>query len=208
MQPSIKKFVEVCSKYLPIQEPIYEFGSKQPKGQEGFADLRPFFKGYNYVGTDMENGLGVDEIQNLHEINLPDKSVGMCISCNTFEHVEYPRKAVSELYRVLKPGGFLIISSHMNFRIHAAPDDYWRFTPDGFRSLLKSFESVYVDWNGKEKNPHTVVGIARKGAYSFENISNQREEWRSITDVPLSETIFEFIVKCKKYIDKSPYDPI
>lgn len=206
MRASIKAFVEVCSKTLPIQEPIYEFGSMQVKGQEGFADLRPLFKGYKYIGADMEAGLGVDEIQNLHNLNLPDNSVGMCISCDTFEHVEYPRKAIAEIYRVLKHDGFLILTSVMLFPIHSYRNDYWRFTPNGFKSLLSPFLSSYVSWNGDVRTPHTVVAVARKGEYSFDILAAKKFEWMTVPDITTSQRIFNFGVKCKKFIDKKPYD--
>jgi hypothetical protein len=38
MRESIKEFVKICAETLPIIEPIYEFGSLQVPGQEGFAD--------------------------------------------------------------------------------------------------------------------------------------------------------------------------
>jgi SAM-dependent methyltransferase len=153
----------------------------------------------------MEDGVGVDEIQNIHNINMPNESVGWCISCDTFEHVEYPQQAISELHRILMPGGFLILTSVMLYPIHAAPYDYWRFTPDGFRSLLKQFKASYVDWNGKERNPHTVVGIARKGQYCYDNLINRKSEWAMIKDITTNQMLFEYIVSCKKKIFPKPF---
>jgi SAM-dependent methyltransferase len=202
MRPSIKKFVHICAEELPLEDPIYEFGSLQVPGQEGFADLRPYFPGRKYLGADMAPGPGVDVVLNLHHIDLPSESVGTAISCDTLEHVEYPRKALSELSRILKPGGILIISSVMLYRIHAAPNDYWRFTPEGFKSLLSQFPSSYVDWNGKEENPHTVVGVGMKGDYSFDSLISRRGEWRSVRDVPLREKLFALIVGGKKKVER------
>jgi SAM-dependent methyltransferase len=208
MRNSIKAFVEVCSKTLPIQEPIYEFGSMQVKGQEGFADLRSFFKGRDYVGADMRTGPGVDVSLNLHNIDLPSQSAGTCISCDTFEHVEYPRKAISELHRILKPDGFLILTSVMLFPIHSYPNDYWRFTPEGLKSLLSPFESSYIDYNGDAKNPHTVIGVARKGRYDYVDLSSRRDEWATVHDPDITrrQKLFNIAVKCKKFVDKKPYD--
>lgn len=202
MRPSIKKFVQICGETLPVQEPVYEFGAMQVPGQEGFADLRPCFPNKKYVGADMAHGTGVDVILDLHNINLPSESIGTVVSCDTMEHVEFPRKALSEIYRILKPDGILIVSSVMLYHIHAAPNDYWRFTPEGFKSLLSQFPSVYVDWNGLEENPHTVVGVAMKTDYSFDTLRSRRKEWRSIRDVPVHQKLFAAIVKGKKGAEK------
>jgi SAM-dependent methyltransferase len=202
MRPSIKQFVKICRETLPIQEPVYEFGSMQVPRQEGFADLRPYFPDMMYIGADMARGTGVDVVLNLHNIDLPSESVGTAISCDTLEHVEYPRNALSELYRILKPNGVLIISSVMLYNIHAAPNDFWRFTPEGFKSLLSQFPSSYVDWNGKEENPHTVVGVGMKAQFSFDKLISRRDEWRSIRDVPRYEKIFALIVKGKKKAER------
>lgn len=153
MRQLIKQFVKICADFLPIKEPIYEFGSLQVPGQEGFADLRPFFLGKKYIGSDVRNGPGVDLILDLHDIKLPSKSVGTILCLDTLEHVEYPRKAIEEIYRILREDGILIISSVMNFHIHDYPQDYWRFTPEGFRSLLKGFQSSIISFAGESNFP-------------------------------------------------------
>ena len=39
----VKQFVKIVAETMAITEPIFEFGSLQVSGQEGFADLRPLF---------------------------------------------------------------------------------------------------------------------------------------------------------------------
>ena len=56
MRELIKQFVKICAETLPISEPIYEFGSFQVAGQEGFADVRPIFQGKEYIGCDIRGG--------------------------------------------------------------------------------------------------------------------------------------------------------
>ncbi|UCF15478.1 MAG: class I SAM-dependent methyltransferase [Phycisphaerales bacterium] len=163
MREAIKQFVEIFAESFPVREPIYEFGSLQVPGQEGFADLRPFFADKEYVGCDLQEGPGVDRVLNLHDIDLPAETAGTVLALDTFEHVEYVRKAVQELHRILKPDGVLVASSVMKFPIHDFPYDYWRFTPEGFRSLMQPFGSVFVDIAGDEEFPHTVVGLGLKG---------------------------------------------
>jgi len=164
MRQAIKDFVALAAATLPIREPIYEFGALQVPGQEGFSNLRPLFPGRHYVGADMREGPGVDRVLDLHQIDLAPDSVGSVLCLDTLEHVEFPRRALQEMHRIVQPGGTVIISSVMNFPIHDFPSDYWRFTPEAFRSILGPFENAFVGFAGEESFPHTVVGIGFKGA--------------------------------------------
>ncbi len=199
MRKSIKEFVEICAKTLPICDPIYEFGSFQVPGQEGFADLRPLFPGKEYIGADMRKGLGVDVIINLHHMNLPSDSVGTVLILDTLEHVEFPRKAIENIHKILKPHGILIISSVMNYPIHDHPHDYWRFTPEAFKSLMKSFAFVSVDSIGRQEFPHTIVGVAIKKSneLSFiDDFNNQYKLWkRRWSDTTQSQPVWKKIFK-------------
>jgi 2-polyprenyl-3-methyl-5-hydroxy-6-metoxy-1,4-benzoquinol methylase len=188
MRRSIKQFVKIIAETLPIAEPVFEFGSVQVSGQEGFADLRPFFPNKEYVGCDIREGPGVDRILDLHHIELPSESVGTVLLLDTLEHVEFCRKALEEVHRVLKPNGLLVISSVMKFPIHDYPHDYWRFTPEGLKSLLKPFAFSFVDSVGDPEFPHTIVGLALKG---------------SIPDNFMNEFVREFEI-WKEYWSKTP----
>lgn len=197
MRESIKQFVKICAETLPIFEPIYEFGSLQVPGQEGFADLRTFFPGKKYVGADIQKGPGVDIILNLHNIELPSESVGTVLILDTLEHVEFVRKAIEEVHRILNTNGILIISSVMNFPIHDYPYDYWRFTPEGFRSLLKIFTSSFVDFAGESSFPHTIVGIGCKGTIPDKNMEEfimKFNNWKKLLDKP-SENNWKSLLK-------------
>jgi len=180
MRESIKQFVEICAKTLPISEPIYEFGAFQVSGQEGFADLRPLFPGKEYVGADMRKGPGVDVTLNLHHIDLPPESVGTVLLLDTLEHVELPRKAIENIHGILKPDGVLIMSSVMNFPIHDYPSDYWRFTPEGFRVLMRSFTSSFVGSIGNTEFPHTIIGLGLKNSipHDYDEFRKQFEVWK------------------------------
>ena len=179
MRESIRQFVEIVTRTLPLREPVFEFGALQLPGLEGVADLRPFFPGKAFVGCDMREGPGVDRVLNLHSIEEPSNSVGTVICLDTLEHVEFPHKALREIHRVLKPDGITVISSVLDFRIHATPYDYWRFTPDGFRSLLAPFASSFVGYAGVDRFPHTIVGIGFKGCgYSLEKFRVEFQDWK------------------------------
>ncbi len=180
MRHSIKEFAAICAQYLPLTEPIYEFGALQVAGQEDFADLRPLFPNKSFVGCDFRAGLGVDLVLDLREIALPDETAGSILSFDTLEHVENPFQAISEMYRVLKPGGLLVISSVMDFPIHDYPSDYWRYTPEAFKTILAPFPTMLVDYAGLDEFPHTVIGIGIKGEMlSLSTFQVALEEWKT-----------------------------
>jgi SAM-dependent methyltransferase len=183
MRQTIKTFVSLVAKTLPFTEPIYEFGSYQVPGHEGFANLRPLFPEMPYVGCDSRKGPGVDRILDLHDIDLPAESVGTAICLDTLEHVEYPHRALEELHRILKPNGIVAISSHYFFPIHKHPHDYWRFTPEAFKSLLKPFEQSFSGFAGHALNPHTVIGVGVKGNIpEFSAVEANYRQWKRIQD--------------------------
>jgi SAM-dependent methyltransferase len=179
LRESIKHLVRIVAETLPIREPIYEFGSLQVPGQEGFADLRPIFGGKEYVGCDMREGLGVDKVLDLHHIELPDAIAGTVLILDTLEHVEYPHVAMDEAHRITKSQGTVLISSVMDFPIHEYPYDYWRFTPEAFKSLLRKFDRSYVDFAGDPELPHTVFGVGFKGSADVNDVFLSRIiEWK------------------------------
>lgn len=157
MRQLIKDFISL---YTPIlQGPVIEVGSLQVPGQEGFADLRPMFPGMKYTGIDMRTGTGVDLVADITRGH--PKIKGRTVLClDTLEHIDNLDAAIKNMKAMMEEGGILIISSVMDFPIHDHPSDYWRFTPEGFRYLLKDFEYCFVVICGRESFPHTVIGIA------------------------------------------------
>jgi SAM-dependent methyltransferase len=195
VRQSIKDFAVIVAESFDVKEPIFEFGSLQVAGQEGFADLRPLFPGKEYVGADMREGLGVDRLLDLHHIDLPSETAGAVLCFDTLEHVEYPLRALEEIHRILKDEGIVVISSVMDHPIHDYPHDYWRFTPEAFRSLLKPFSESFVGYAGEETFPHTVVGIGFKGTVpKLDDFRRRFQQWQD-SQAPKQPNIFKQITK-------------
>jgi len=148
---------------LELPEPIVEFGSLQVEaGQPN--DLRPLFAGRRFIGTDMREGPGVDRVEDLRGLQFADGEVGTAVCLDTLEHCADPLSAARELHRVVSPhGGICLISSVMLIGIHAYPNDYWRFTPEGFKVLLADFDEVDVAGMGDPSAPFFVFGLAARG---------------------------------------------
>jgi SAM-dependent methyltransferase len=164
-QPLITSFVADLQRVLELPDPVYEFGSFLTDPESGVGDLRGLFAGRPYTGTDMREGPGVDRIEDLRALSLEDGSVGTALCLDTLEHCADPPQACRELARVCSPGGGVaVISSVMLFGIHEYPHDYFRFTPDGFRSLLEQgFDDVWVAGLGDPGIPMQVVGVGIRG---------------------------------------------
>jgi len=69
-----------------------------------------------------------------------------CIAClEVLEHTLNPFAAVEELRRILKDGGYLLVSAPLNWRIHGPIPDCWRFTEHGWTVLLKNYDIIEID---------------------------------------------------------------
>lgn len=165
-QTLIADFVADLQRVVALPDPVVEFGSFITDPGSGVGDMRRLFAGRPFTGTDMRPGPGVDRIEDLRALSLEDGSVGTALCLDTLEHCEDPPQACRELARVCSPaGGVAVISSVMLFGIHAYPNDYFRFTPEGLRSLLaQGFDDVWVAGMGDPSIPTQVIGVGMRGA--------------------------------------------
>jgi SAM-dependent methyltransferase len=187
-----KALCTLVAETLECPGPIFEFGSYQVEGQEGFADLRSLFPGRGYVGCDMRPGPGVDLVEDVTAISLPDSTAGMVLCIETFEHVFEVRKGFDEVFRLLKPGGVFVVTSPLNFRIHGYPDDYWRMTPNCLRRLLEPYAARLSGYQGYHAFPHTVMGVAIKSPIPadatnrLERIASAYKSWLAQAEAALT----------------------
>jgi SAM-dependent methyltransferase len=64
--------------------------------------------GYKYLAIDAIPSPGVQR-EDLTKLSFADCSIAAIVSCDTIEHIPNYDAAVSEMYRVLKPSGVLIV---------------------------------------------------------------------------------------------------
>jgi SAM-dependent methyltransferase len=163
VRPVVAAFARDVAENLEPAGPVVELGARVAEGQDDPVDLRSMYPAADYLGCDLYDGPGVDQLEDIHHLSFADNSIGTVLCLETLEHVADPLRAVQEIHRVLKPGGLCVVSSVMLFPIHAHPWDYWRFTPEGFRLLLAPFDSSLVMAHGWEPLPEGVFGVAYKG---------------------------------------------
>lgn len=91
-----------------------------------------------------------DILADITALPLANDSADTVLMCETLEHISTPQLALSEAYRVLKPGGLIIGSCPFLFPVHGDPFDFNRWTADGLRAALTktSFEKITVHGMG------------------------------------------------------------
>jgi SAM-dependent methyltransferase len=162
-QPITRDFLSDLMTLMALPEPIVEFGSLQVEAAQD-GDLRPLFAGRDFTGTDFRAGPGVDRVEDLRALTFADGEVGTALCLDTLEHCEDPVQACRELARVVRPeGGVCVISSVMLFGIHGYPSDYFRFTPEAFRSMLGGFDAAWAFGTHDPEIPREVFGVGVNG---------------------------------------------
>lgn len=69
-----------------------------------------------------------DILASAEKIPLPDECVDVFLMCEVIEHLPQPQLCLSEASRILKSGGYGVITVPFLFPIHADPDDFQRWT--------------------------------------------------------------------------------
>lgn len=78
-----------------------------------------------YIGVDITDNQQADiHIAANGQVPLPDSCADIILSTQVLEHVISPQDYLNECYRLLKPGGFIILSTHGYWCYHPVPTDF------------------------------------------------------------------------------------
>lgn len=141
------KFFDEKIKIIAKGKVILDAGGGKPF-QKHMAPYKRFFSNSRYISLD-KNGDPGDGIVigDIHHLPFADEYFDAVICKSVLEHVENPQTAVNEIRRVLKKSGYALFYVPFIFPYHAEKGfykDYWRFTEDGLRHLLKDFSKIEI----------------------------------------------------------------
>lgn len=109
--------------------------------------LLPYVEKVDYKILDPVPDYNPDIIGDIHDLPFEDNSKEAILCLAVLEHVKNPIKAMEELYRVLQPGGKLLIYVPFLYYYHAHEGyygDYWRFTHDTLKMFAEPFSEYEI----------------------------------------------------------------
>jgi ubiquinone/menaquinone biosynthesis C-methylase UbiE len=131
-------------------------------------------------GRDKAETLGLDssciEFCQLDAESLPfsDNSFDIVLTGMAFGILPDQKKAVNEMFRVLRPGGFISLGAH-------GPEHYWEAIDATLRVINKKYVLGYrlEFWPRTEKEIHSLMEDA-----GFKDIRTNRFTWRNLFNSP------------------------
>jgi SAM-dependent methyltransferase len=118
----------------------------------GEAQYKHHFSAHRYCAFDLAVGdaqwdyTKLDARGDLADMPFRDSTFDACLSVVTLEHVREPLRVVQEMSRTLGPGGRLLLVAPLEWEVHQAPHDFFRYTRHGLEYLLQEagFEAIDI----------------------------------------------------------------
>lgn len=93
---------------------------------------------FNIITADIEQRtLDLNLLTDSRALPIIDNSVDVVIFSEVIEHVPNYEMSLSEIARILKPEGYLIITWPFIYQMHECPNDFCRLTEYGMEKVLK-----------------------------------------------------------------------
>lgn len=129
-----------------------------------------------YMGVDIVEGPGVDEICSAQELveRFGPGAYDVVISTEMLEHVQDWRSVVSNLKRILRPDGILVVTTRSRgFPFHGYPHDFWRFEIGDIRTIFGdlAIESLHSD---APEEPGVFLRARRRQDFVERDLSKYR----------------------------------
>jgi SAM-dependent methyltransferase len=109
------------------------------------------FARHRYTGVDLAVGdtqwdySRVDAVADLTALPFATGTFDAAIHIVTIEHLREPGRALAEMSRVLKVEGRLLIVAPLEWEVHQAPHDYFRYTYYGLVHLLEQAKMLCLE---------------------------------------------------------------
>ena len=130
-----------------------------------------------YVGIDVPPVANADICASGLALPFADATFDTVLCTEVLEHVPEPGVLMSETARVLKPGGYLILTAAQTWGLHHEPHDYYRYTHYGLRHL------------------------AQKSGFEVIEASPTCGLWATIAQRVADTVVFNYASKCNRLVN-------
>jgi len=105
----------------------------------GHLPYRPIYQNLfkRVVTADLDLRTVIDARSDAQALGFKDQSFDVVLFAEVIEHVPNPAVAMSEIARVLKPKGVVLLTWPFMHPLHELPHDYARYTEFGMANLLE-----------------------------------------------------------------------
>jgi len=133
------------------------------------APYRPLVAARRYDLLDLSSTRHPAVVGDAHRLPFRNGTYDLVLATQLLEHCHTPAEVVAEVHRVLRPGGRFVCSVPFIYVIHGDPHDYWRFTAQGLRHLLRDFARVAIWPLGNRWTAIWDLISARPSALKYSN---------------------------------------
>lgn len=160
LQSNLSWVKEVVSPFLLTGKRILDIGSRNWD-----ETIHAYVKNSNpsqYIGIDILPGKEVDIVMNVTEIveRFGENSFDYVFSLESLEHIDNWPLAIENIKKVLKPGGFVVLTTRtLGYPEHGFPDDHWRFEAVDLDQIFREYDILSLV---NDPENHGVYIKARK----------------------------------------------
>lgn len=137
---NIRQGLEECKTYA--QGRLLDIGCGSKPYRELFAPFVTQHLGTDY--SDTEHSGFMDVAADATALPFATASFDTVLCTEVIEHVRDPAQAMAEIARILKPGGYLFLTTPQTWETHRAPYDYYRYTRYGLSYLATTHNMEVV----------------------------------------------------------------
>lgn len=102
----------------------------------GDQPYRKMFRKYSYTGLDLHTEISKPDITgDILDMPLADSSFDAALTVWVLDDIPEPAKAIAEITRILKPGGYYFAVENQSTNQHFKGHDFFRFAPQALEYL-------------------------------------------------------------------------
>jgi SAM-dependent methyltransferase len=211
ISPALREFVSgLPHERGPILEFMVRAAAELPPGSSvldvgaGDSPYRGLFEHLDYRTSDWENSVhpgarAVDYVGSADDLPVPDGSFEAVILTQVLEHVPNPGDVLSELNRILQPGGRLYMTMPLTWELHELPFDFFRYTAPGLQRLLRDAGFEELEINPRNDCFATIAQLLQNISLTMGRYPDGRDVERAHAAAALSEL-------AEQLLDFSPLD--